>query len=440
VGLQVLPCSIPPGFENPDYVVVGSGIVGLASAYHLARSCNDCRIVVVEKHRGPGFGDTGRSAAAFRAVFSSKLNVVLALSSVEYYLAVQQGGFDLGLKTIGYLFMLPEDSVEKFERATDWLRNFGVESRWYDASVLHENLGLALRLDEEAELMGLPSVSKGVLFQPAGILRPEKLVEYYYHAALDEGVVFLFGCEVQRLIVEARPSLGLRGEPLPWQDARVAGVELVSGEELRPRELVILATGAEAYRLLEPIGLDPHFRPRKQRVYAVRASSPALQALLKAEGFNSYNIAPFILLPKGVYVRPVPEENSFWTGGSTKLGHPIAWEPEPQPEPWIYEYGVAPVLRSYLPAFREATSPDAAWAGFYDTSIDSRPVVDTVADGLILAGGTSGSGIMKADAVGRAVSALALGMDKASLYGGRVVELWELGLRQRRLEVEELVI
>jgi len=425
---------------RPDFLVVGAGIVGLATAYHLAASCGGCSVLVVEKRHGPGHGDTGRSAAAFRAVFSSTLNVVLARSSIGYYLEVQGRGRDLGMRLLGYLFVLPGGAVERFEEVASRLSRHGVSARWFTGDELAEALGVPRRLGEEAQLMGLPGVEAGVLFQPAGVLRPERLVEHYYEAGRGLGVSYLFGCEVRRLVVRARPELGLRGEPLPWQEGVVGGVELADGSVVEPREATVVAAGAEAFRILEPIGVDPHFRPRKQRVYAVRASTPRLRRLLHVEGFNEYNTLPFILLPRGVYVRPVPEEESFWTGGSTGLGYPIAWEPEPQPEPWIYEYGVAPVLRSYLPAFEDAPSPDASWAGFYDTSIDSRPVVDRAAEGLIVAGGTSGSGIMKADAVGRAAAALALGGEEAVLYGGLRLRLAELGLRERRLEQEKLVI
>ena len=431
---------MPAPRERYDFVVVGAGIVGLAAAYHLSRLCSGCSVLIVEKHRGPGHGDTGRSAAAFRAVFSSRLNALLALSSIEYYLSVQRRGRDLGMRLLGYLFAVPGDAVPVFEDVSSMLRGLGVEVRRLAAGELGELLGLeAVPGGEEAELMGLPAVEEGFLFQPAGVMRPERLVEHYASLLEERGVETLYGTRVERIVVEAVPSLGVRGEPLPWQLARVRGVELQDGREV-VAGTVVVAAGAETYKLLEPIGVDPHFRPLKQRVYAVRASTPGLQGLLHAQGLNEEGYAPFILLPRGVYVRPVPEEEGFWVGGSTRLGHPIAWEPEPAPEPWVYEYGVAPVLRSYLPAFRDAPSPDAAWAGFYDVSIDSRPVVESPCEGLVFAGGTSGSGIMKADAVGRAAASLAMGMEEAVLYGGRRVELRELGLRGRRVEQERLVI
>jgi glycine/D-amino acid oxidase-like deaminating enzyme len=66
-------------------------------------------------------------------------------------------------------------------------------------------------------------------------------------------------------------------------------------------------------------------------------------------------------------------------------------------------------------------------------------VVDKLAEGLYVAAGTSGSGIMKADAIGRIAASLALGREKAELYGGTVVESNILRLN-RCFEEERLVI
>ncbi|NOZ88692.1 MAG: FAD-binding oxidoreductase, partial [Crenarchaeota archaeon] len=137
-------------------------------------------------------------------------------------------------------------------------------------------------------------------------------------------------------------------------------------------------------------------------------------------------------------LRPVPEEAAFWTGASDHLGRPFSWEPEPRPEPWFYEYGLLPVIRAYLPRLGGLRA-ETGWAGFYDISIDSQPVVHSV-PGLVAAGGTSGSGIMKADAIGRIAAAAALGREWAELYGGERFRVEWLGLRGRRVEEEKLVI
>ena len=58
----------------------------------------------------------------------------------------------------------------------------------------------------------------------------------------------------------------------------------------------------------------------------------------------------------------------------------------------------------------------------------------------MVVGGASGSGIMKADAMGRIAAALYSGEEYALLYDGEKFRVSDLGLRDRRVEPEKLVI
>lgn len=44
-------------------IIIGAGILGLASAYHLLKGHAGIDLLVVERLSGPGQGDTARSAA-----------------------------------------------------------------------------------------------------------------------------------------------------------------------------------------------------------------------------------------------------------------------------------------------------------------------------------------------------------------------------------------
>ena len=55
-------------------------------------------------------------------------------------------------------------------------------------------------------------------------------------------------------------------------------------------------------------------------------------------------------------------------------------------------------------------------------------------------GGASGSGIMKADALGSIVAGLHFGQDQVELGDGEPFQVAELGLADRRTTPEELVI
>ncbi len=57
--------------RNPQVIILGAGILGLASAYHLLQHHPGLDLLVIERLSTPGRGNTARSAAAYRDMFSS---------------------------------------------------------------------------------------------------------------------------------------------------------------------------------------------------------------------------------------------------------------------------------------------------------------------------------------------------------------------------------
>ena len=76
--------------ERYDVVIVGAGIMGVASAYHLQRNNPGKRIVIVDRFGAAGQGNTGRSNSMFRNTFSSSDNQILSNSSIDFYLHLQE--------------------------------------------------------------------------------------------------------------------------------------------------------------------------------------------------------------------------------------------------------------------------------------------------------------------------------------------------------------
>ncbi|HID72581.1 TPA: FAD-binding oxidoreductase, partial [Candidatus Micrarchaeota archaeon] len=359
-----------PGY---DVVIVGAGVVGLSTAYHILRRDPRKRVLVVDKAPGLGGGDSGKSAAASRAFFYSRTNLALAHSSIEFYRRVQEGGFDLGMLFVGYLFVFGKRGYAEVSGALAEVRRRGLEYREYEPEDLAKLLGLRTSFagDEEAELMGLEEPFRGVYVPVAGVMRPENLLSYYAQEVRRMGGEIAFGTEVRGFLVEPLRPVGVPGEPFPWQEAEVRGVVTDRGEVRAGK--VVVAAGAWTHKLLDPLGIDCHSRPKKRQVFVVAADTPQLEGLLFSRGFNEYGVAPFTILPRGVYVRPEPSERRFWVGMSDELGRPIRLEEDPLPEERFYLYGVYPVLHKYLPQFRDAR-PCAMWAGHYDISPDGLPV------------------------------------------------------------------
>ncbi len=383
--------------------------------------------------------DTSRSAAMFRIFFTSRTNMILAKSSIEYFEHVEKDiGWDLGIKYLGYLFLVDSEELESLKPALNEAERLGGSYRIIDRDTLKEQgFSVSISTDPEASDMGLPDIEAGIYIPKAGTLKPDSLVRYYEHAFKSIGGEILYSTEVKRIVLGPKRPLEIPGEPFAWQDIEAKGVETGSGY-IGARNIVV-AAGAFTRRLLEPIGIDPIVNPKKRQIFVVRASTKELRKLLNTKGYNEHNVIPFTILPKKIYAKPEIGEKSFWIGVSDDLGRRYGLEDELRAEESFYKYSIYPVLTKYLPQFTGAY-PDAMWAGYYDMNpIDGQPVIFRVRNIEVVAG-TSGSGIMKADAIGRIASALALGYEEAELYGGVRIRSDTFGLARKHVEPEKLIL
>jgi len=121
------------------------------------------------------------------------------------------------------------------------------------------------------------------------------------------------------------------------------------------------------------------------------------------------------------------------------LGRAFSYEDDPQPEDNFWEFGIHQVLRKYLPQF-DGLKPHNAWAGHYVYQTADRTPVAFESNNCIVVSGDSGSGIMKADALGRVAAALYAGHSFAELHGGRRFDVNQIGVKHRRVEYERFVI
>jgi FAD-dependent oxidoreductase domain-containing protein 1 len=436
--------------NDPDVLVIGAGIMGVASAYHIKKSSPGKEVVVVDRYGAPGQGNTGRSNAMFRNTFSSRDNQVLSDSSISFYQHAQSEGEDLGLQAIGYLWLMSEEQVDASEPYLSSMARNGIEVRRFGRSDLESRLpGLVLDGDREgqAELLGLPRISEGVFGPKCGRLDPDKLVRYYVRLFTDLGGKMLMGTEVKEIIVGPRESIGVDGEPFVWQDSRVVGVKMQGRAQgtVSP-ETVVVACGAWDNELLEPIGVDGHVKAKKRQLFSVQAKGDqGLEGLVMTKGFNSFGLVPMVILPKsGVHFKPVNEEMAIWTSCEDEVNRPYIDIPgkdldEYRAEPEYFEKGIKPVLTAYFPAFGRAKMK-AMWAGLYGyNTSDYLPFVFR-GDNLIVMGGDSGSGIMKGDSLGRVVDAVYRQEEEAILFGDVPYRASKLSFDRRDVEREEWVI
>ena len=430
-----------------DVLVVGAGIMGMASAYHIKKNNPKQDVLVIDRYGAPGQGNTGRSNAMFRNTFSSRDNQILSNASIDFFIQVQEKmKVDIGLQKIGYLWLMSDAQLSRSEPYLRLMEKNGVETRRHsreDIRRLLPTMAATFESNAEATLMSLPDVDGGVFGVKCGRLDPDKLVRFYAQEFARLGGRFAFNTEASSVTLGPTRRLGIEGEPLVWQGHRVDWVSTPSGR-LQP-ETVVIAGGAWENELLEPIGIECHVKAKKRQLFSIQARGNGLDALLHTKGFNPLNLIPLVILPKsGVHFKPVSEENAFWASCEDDVNRPFINLPEHdleryQAERGYYETSVFPILSSYFPDFRDSTVK-AMWAGLYSyNTIDNTPFAFRD-ENLIVVGGDSGSGIMKGDSLGRIADALYREQDEAMLCGGVPYKTGKIGFERRYVEREEWVI
>ncbi|MHA1503834.1 MAG: FAD-dependent oxidoreductase, partial [Candidatus Heimdallarchaeota archaeon] len=150
---------------------------------------------------------------------------------------------------------------------------------------------------------------------------------------------------------------------------------------------------------------------------------------------------PVLILPTGgVYIKPILLNKIIMVGCANELGNPYLMDKYPPEADEQYFYNVLePALKHYFPKL-ENHKLFSKWAGYYAYYWpDKNPVIEKVSN-IQWVSGTSGSGIMKADAIGRIAAAKCLGLDKAILFDKSKILVDDLSLKKRNVDTEELVI
>ena len=424
-----------------DTIIVGAGIIGLSTAYHLKTRNPKLSILVVDRLGAAGQGSTAKSAAAFRCLFASRTNFALADSSAEFYKHVQNDlSFDLKLRWSGYLWLFDEEGYRKMLPVLKDLASKGFKYVEYDGDDLAQKLDMQTDFsnDEEAQMMNLGNVHKGIVIPKAGLIDVDSLVKFYEAEFLKIGGRIQYNTKVEEITVEARQPLGMPSEPYFWQDAIVTGVKTNRGPI--KAEKTIVAAGAWAAQLLDPLGIECFIKAKKRQIFSVKAKTDPLRKLLFSKEFTDAGCLPFTIVPKpSAYIRPAPEEDALWLAYADEFPRAFKIEDDPQPEEDYYKFGLYQVLAKY---FTQLTGcqPFSAFAGLYEiNTLDGQPLIFEE-DNVMVVGGASGSGILKADAIGRIAAALYNDEEYALLYGDKKFEVSDLGLKNRNIEPERLVI
>ena len=115
--------------SSASVVVIGGGVMGLSTAYHLARA--GVRDVVLLEEDALGSGSTCKAAGGVRAQFSDPVNIALGARSLETFREFPRlFGQEIDFHEVGYLFLLDSrPAVTAFEANVALQNHLGVPSR-----------------------------------------------------------------------------------------------------------------------------------------------------------------------------------------------------------------------------------------------------------------------------------------------------------------------
>ena len=409
-----------------DVVVIGSGITGLSSAYHLKKSNSSLKILVVDKFKTFSQGNTAKSAAAFRDFYSLRENQVMAQASISFYKHLQNDlNADIGMKFCGYLFLFDHEKDDEFV------------SKYPNSKIIYDDLSEFFNTtidDETKKVMNIDSIKTAVLDTNAGIIEPDLLSKFYYDGLIEMGVEFKFNTEVKRLVLSPSKPLNYPGEPFNWQESDVKHLETDRG--IIESDFYVLCTDVWTTKLLDPLGIDSHLRPKKRQVFQI--TSPGIKNIIHKNIFNDSGVFPFTIFPSGVYIRPYPQASSFWTSLADDYNRDFSLTENPEPEPDFYTYNVKPILDNYFPA-ADNSHITSSWAGYYSyNTIDFMPYIFNALN-IITVSGTTGGGIMKGDSIGRVVAARYKHEKATTLYGGKKIINTYSG-KYRLSKIEDMIL
>ena len=350
--------------QTADVVVIGGGVNGCSTAFHLAER-GAKRVILVER-RHLGAGASGKSGSLVRMHYTNPHESRLAHESLKYFHDWKNRvGGDCGFERLGYLKLVARGHRDRLERNVAAQQTIGIKTRVITSEEVREILP-ECRLDDIG----------GAAYEPdSGYADPNATTFSLAEAARRLGVEIRTHCEATRIVTE-------RG--------RVTGVETTAGRIDTPA--VVLVPGAWAHTLLEPLGISLPLQPFRIQVSIFRwpAGFTRRHCVISDDTHEAW------IRPEGAASTLIGVELGASHGNPEKYSESV--DPD-------YVTLCRERLSARLPAFAEATMR-GGWAGMIMMSQDGRAIIDQIPSvpGLWVMLGDSGTSFKTSPAIGRCLA------------------------------------
>lgn len=342
-----------------DVAVVGAGITGLSIAWHLAERGAS---VLVLDGRGIGSGATAIQPGGVRQQWGTRVACVMAREAYVFYREMGdrlEPKVDPGFAACGYLFVAhTEPALASLTSHVALQNELGIPSR----VLTPEQVGDVAEGIATDTLVGAVHCAQDGYFD-----RPQAVVGAFADAARRGGVTFL-----------DRDVTALTRDGDGWSLALTGGGSALA-------EHVVVAAAYDSPALLAPLGID---LPIKREPRYLFYSDPIRERLLE----------PLVVSPERHFAAKHLADGSVLASHLRASGDPVEGKAE-----W---YGQVRRTITELVPILEYVSFPVMVEGFYDVTPDHNPVFGPLEqhDGLWIAAGLNGRGLMLAPTVGRIIA------------------------------------
>jgi sarcosine oxidase, subunit beta len=355
-----------PARDRYAVAVVGAGVIGLFTAYHLARA-GAGPILVVDR----GFlssGASGRNGGGVRQQWETRATVRLARESVDAYRHFGRTfGYNIWFRQSGYLFLAgSEPELARLRTVTDVVRSEGLPARLLRPEEIP-------RYVAGIDLAGIAGAS---YLGSDGTLYPFPAIWGLYEAVRALGVNVVLGLEATGVTTDS---------------GRVSGLATTRGPIAAPR--VVNAAGGWSGEFARRAGLEVPNVATRHEILATEPMRPFLDPMVVRPADGLY----FSQTMRGEIVGGLTTSHATGTAGG------MTTSPTFLPR-------MARTLTALIPRLG-ALNVLRAWSGYYDDTPDGLPVIgeDPRLPGFVHANGFGGHGFMLAPAASRRIASSVLG-------------------------------
>ncbi|SDY94517.1 NAD(P)/FAD-dependent oxidoreductase [Halopenitus persicus] len=347
-------------------IVIGGGIIGVASAYYLRKK--GAEVTLLEK-RNLGKGSTDRANGGIRAQFSSPVSAKLSKESINVWESFEsEFGTDITYRRPGYMFLArTEDTAAQLKESARKQQEVGVNSKILDPSEAKE-VCPELRKENYVAATYTPD---------DGIADPHLGLQGFAEAAREAGVNIRTKVEVTDITTD--------------ESGRVTGVE--TQDESIDADYVVNAAGPWAPQIGRMASLDLPISPKRRQLLVADPETPVPESV------------PFTIDQNiGVHFRP-EREGSVVCGGHFDKSDP-SMDPDDFSERISLDWSgqVIEELSRVADYFGPSTEIKRGWAGLYSMTPDHHPIIEETIPGFVVVAGFSGHGFMQSPAAGKLVS------------------------------------